>query len=95
MHRHFFFFSTFCNFNKIFGRSLRQDSYHAYVFWKSWNVLDFCNDNFQAWKVLENEIKSRKTAGKIERLDKTPPFAENYPLSHVIRSVRQALFSEI
>ncbi len=31
-----------------------------------WNVLDFCNDNFQAWKVLERERKSWKTPGKIK-----------------------------
>ncbi len=59
----------------------------SYASWKSWNVLDFCNDNFQAWKVLENERKSWKTPGKIKQLDKSPLFAENYPLSHLIRSV--------
>ncbi len=62
----------------------------SYVSWKSWNVLDFCNDNFQPWKVLENDRKSFKNPGKIKRLDKTPLFAENYPHSHVICSVRQA-----
>ncbi len=38
----------------------------SYTSWKSWNVLDFCNDNFQGWKVLENERKSWKTPGKIK-----------------------------
>ncbi len=42
----------------------------SYALWKSWNVFNFCNDKFQAWKVLENERKSWKTPGKIKQLDK-------------------------
>ncbi len=52
----------------------------SYTSWKSWNILNFCSDNFQAWKVLENERKSWKTPGKI-KLWQNPCICRNYPLS--------------
>ncbi len=35
-------------------------------------------------------LKMKENPGKIKQLKKTPLFAENYPLAHVIRSVWQA-----
>ncbi len=33
----------------------------SYASWKSWNVLDFCSDNFQAWKYM----KMKESPGKL------------------------------
>ncbi len=67
--------------------TIQQGSYAA---WKSWNVFDILQ-----WQIpgLESTWKWKKVLenpGKIKVLDKTPQFAENYPLSHVINSVWRA-----
>ncbi len=55
--------------------------------WKSWNVLDFCNDKLQAWKVLENEREfwKNKTAGG------NPTVGRKFNHSHMI-FIPQAFF---